>query len=66
MYPYYGTVTYFKFLNSNPAIHRSRLFNRIQEGETPGENPESEFLTTEDFEVGAPIGEGSHRSAETV
>ena len=35
-----------------------RLFNRIQEGETPGENPESEFLTSEDFEVGAPIGEG--------
>ncbi|CAE7177926.1 spoVK, partial [Symbiodinium pilosum] len=39
----------------------TRLFNRIQEGETPGENPESEFLTTEDFEVGAPIGEGKEQ-----
>ncbi|CAE7223281.1 spoVK [Symbiodinium microadriaticum] len=39
----------------------TRLFNRIQEGETPGENPESEFLTKEDFEVGAPIGEGKEQ-----
>ncbi|CAJ1421534.1 unnamed protein product [Effrenium voratum] len=36
----------------------TRLFNSIQEGETPGESPESEHLTKEDFEVGAPIGEG--------
>ena len=38
-----------------------RLFNRIQSGQTPGENPESEFLTKEDFEVGAPIGEGKEQ-----
>ncbi|CAE7902736.1 spoVK [Symbiodinium microadriaticum] len=39
----------------------TRLFNRIQSGQTPGENPESEFLTKEDFEVGAPIGEGKEQ-----
>ncbi|CAK9028484.1 ESX-1 secretion system protein EccA1 (ESX conserved component A1) (Type VII secretion system protein EccA1) (T7SS protein EccA1) [Durusdinium trenchii] len=36
----------------------TRLFNSIQEGESPSDTPESEHLTKEDFEVGAPIGEG--------
>ena len=36
----------------------TRLFNSIQEGESPSDTPESERLTKEDFEVGAPIGEG--------
>lgn len=36
----------------------TRLFNSIQEGESPNDTPESEHLTKEDFEVGAPIGEG--------
>ncbi|CAE8592115.1 unnamed protein product, partial [Polarella glacialis] len=39
----------------------TRLFNRIQEGEQPGECPESERLTVEDFEVGAPLGEGKEQ-----
>jgi len=41
----------------------TRLFNRIQEGEHPGGSPESEHLTTEDFEVGAPLGEGVEQKA---
>eukprot|EP00931_Biecheleriopsis_adriatica_P119606 TRINITY_DN9482_c0_g1_i1.p1 TRINITY_DN9482_c0_g1~~TRINITY_DN9482_c0_g1_i1.p1 ORF type:complete len:1700 (-),score=447.62 TRINITY_DN9482_c0_g1_i1:54-5153(-) len=39
----------------------TRLFNRIQEGETPGEDAESEHLTADDFEVGAPLGEGKEQ-----
>jgi len=41
----------------------TRLFNRIQEGESLGEDPESELLTLTDFEVGAPLGEGNEQKA---
>lgn len=41
----------------------TRLFNRIQEGQSPSENPESERLTLSDFEVGAPLGEGTEQKA---
>eukprot|EP00927_Polykrikos_kofoidii_P040267 TRINITY_DN34456_c0_g1_i1.p1 TRINITY_DN34456_c0_g1~~TRINITY_DN34456_c0_g1_i1.p1 ORF type:complete len:1702 (-),score=292.40 TRINITY_DN34456_c0_g1_i1:339-5444(-) len=41
----------------------TRLFNRIQEGEHPGGKPESEYLTPEDFEIGAPLGEGAEQKA---
>jgi len=41
----------------------TRLFNRIQEGESPEGSPESEALTVADFEVGAPLGEGTEQKA---
>eukprot|EP00928_Gymnodinium_smaydae_P088713 TRINITY_DN72776_c0_g1_i1.p1 TRINITY_DN72776_c0_g1~~TRINITY_DN72776_c0_g1_i1.p1 ORF type:complete len:1670 (+),score=274.26 TRINITY_DN72776_c0_g1_i1:66-5075(+) len=41
----------------------TRLFNRIQQGESPDGSPESEKLTVADFEVGAPLGEGIEQKA---
>lgn len=35
------------------SVSIARLFNSIQEGESPNETPESEHLTKEDFEVPA-------------
>ena len=37
------------------CIPVARLFNSIQEGESPNDTPESEHLTKEDFEVGIVI-----------
>jgi len=41
----------------------TRLFNRIQEGDHPGESPESEALTAADFEIDTPLGEGEEEKA---
>jgi len=41
----------------------TRLFTRIQEGEQPGESPESEHLTAADFDIGVPLGEGLEQKA---
>eukprot|EP00929_Paragymnodinium_shiwhaense_P059543 TRINITY_DN29823_c0_g1_i1.p1 TRINITY_DN29823_c0_g1~~TRINITY_DN29823_c0_g1_i1.p1 ORF type:complete len:1556 (+),score=419.81 TRINITY_DN29823_c0_g1_i1:134-4801(+) len=59
-----GNLTLARQLLQKAVQNRiTRLFNRIQGGEQPGDSPETERLTSGDFEVGAPLGEGTEQKA---